>query len=97
MFILFAVVNLNDADGFIWVPVYVAVAVLPLFQKVDQKYLNIFGLILFGIGLMIAFGYLNSFMPQQIDDRMVRMWEHQREGLGLILGSMWLWFGRRLK
>ncbi|MGY8780341.1 MAG: transmembrane 220 family protein [Fidelibacterota bacterium] len=96
MFILFAMVNLNDADGFIWVPIYVAVAVLPLIQTVEQKYLNIFSLIIFGVGLLIALGFLNSFMPQQIDDRMVNIWEHQREGLGLILGSVWLWLGRRI-
>ena len=37
MFILFAVVNLNDPDGFIWTPIYVAVAVLPLIQIVEKK------------------------------------------------------------
>lgn len=96
MFILFAVVNLNDPDGFIWAPIYVAVVVLPLIKTVEQKYLNIFSLILFGVGLFIVLGFLNSFMPQQIDDRMVNMWEYQREGLGLILGSVWLWLGRRI-
>jgi energy-coupling factor transporter transmembrane protein EcfT len=96
MFVLFAVVNLNDPDGFIWTPIYVAVAVLPLIQTVKKKYLNIFSLILFGVGLFIVLGFLNSFMPQQIDDRMVNMWEYQREGLGLILGSVWLWLGRRI-
>ena len=35
-------------------------------------------------------------MPGQIDNRMVNMPEHQREGVGLILGSIWLWFSRLL-
>ena len=35
-------------------------------------------------------------MPGQIDNRMVNMSEHQREGVVLILGSIWLWFSRLL-
>jgi hypothetical protein len=97
IFILFAMVNLNDADGFVWVPIYIAVAVLPLIQKVDQSYLNQFAVVLFVVGALVATGILNNVMPQQVDDRMVNMWEHQREGLGLILASIWLWLGRRLK
>jgi hypothetical protein len=27
----------------------------------------------------------------------VNMWEYQREGVGLVLGAIWLWFGRKLK
>jgi hypothetical protein len=44
----------------------------------------------------VALGLLNSIMPWQADDRMGNMWEHQREGFGLILGAIWLWFGRKL-
>ena len=97
MFIAFAVVNLNDPDGWIWALIYVAVAVLTLSQKVNQKYLNQLALVLLVLGSLIASGILNPWMPQQEDDRMVNMWEHQREGLGIILGSAWLWLGRKLK
>ncbi|CUV10213.1 hypothetical protein MGWOODY_Mmi2159 [hydrothermal vent metagenome] len=48
------------------------------------------------LGSLIALGLLNTIMPSQVDGRMLNMWEHQREGLGLILGAMWLWFGRQL-
>jgi hypothetical protein len=53
-------------------------------------------LVLLVLGLLIASGILNPWMSQQEDDRMVNMWEHQREGLGLILGSLWIWFSRKL-
>ena len=96
MFVTFAAVNFNDPDGFIWVPIYVAVPLLPFLRKVDQIYLNQFAVVLFVLGALIATGILNNIMPQEVDVRMVSMWEHQREGLGLILGSIWLWIGRRL-
>ncbi|MDP6339296.1 MAG: transmembrane 220 family protein [Candidatus Marinimicrobia bacterium] len=96
IFLFFAVVNLNDPDGFIWTPIYVAVALLPILRKVDQSYVNQFAVILLVLGALIATGILNDVMPQQVDDRMVNMWEYQREGLGLILGSTWLWVSRKL-
>jgi len=97
IFCSFAVVNLNDPDGFIWVTVYLGVAFLPLLNKVASQYLKIVAVILALTGFLIAMGFLNSIMPWQVDDRMINMWENQREGLGLILGAVWLWFGRSLK
>jgi len=91
--------NINDPDGFIWVPVYVTVAFLPLasIEKVSVRLLKFSSLFLFIVGALVALGLLNSIMPWQADDRMGNLWEHQREGLGLILGAAWLWFGHRLK
>ena len=88
--------NINDPDGFIWVPTYIAVGILPLVQKAKQQYLNIFATLIFIIGSLIFFGFFNKLMPQQIDERMVNLWEYQREGIGLILGAIWLAFGSRL-
>jgi hypothetical protein len=98
IFCSFALVNLNDPDGFIWVPVYVTVAFLPLasIEKVSVRLLKFYSLFLFIVGALVALGLLNSTMPWQADDRMGNMWEHQREGFGLILGAIWLWFGRKL-
>jgi len=98
IFCFFAVVNLNDPDGFIWVPVYVTVAFLPLasIEKVSVRLLKFCSLFLFIVGALVALGLLNSIMPWQADDRMGNMWEHHREGFGLILGAIWLWFGRKL-
>jgi len=97
MFFVFAVVNLNDPDGWIWALIYIAVALSPIIKKVEQKYLNQLAVVLLVLGVLIASGILNQWMPRQADDRMVKMWEHQREGLGIILGSAWLWLARRLK
>ena len=97
MFFVFAVVNLNDPDGWIWALIYMAVALLPIIKKVGQKYLNQLAVVLLVLSVLIASGILNQWMPRQADDRMVKMWEHQREGLGIILGSAWLWLARRLK
>ena len=99
IFCSFALVNLNDPDGFIWVPVYVTVAFLPLIsiEKVSVRLLKFCSLFLFIVGTLMALGLLNSIMPWQADDRMGNLWEHQREGLGIILGAAWLCFGHRLK
>ncbi|MDG2266678.1 MAG: transmembrane 220 family protein [Candidatus Marinimicrobia bacterium] len=99
IFILFALMNINDPDGFIWVPVYVTVAFLPLtsIEKVSVRLLKFCSLFLFIVGTLMALGLLNSIMPWQADDRMGNLWEHQREGLGLILGAAWFCFGHRLK
>ena len=52
--------NINDPDGFIWVPTYIAVGILPLVQKAKQQYLNIFATLIFIIGSLIFFGFFNS-------------------------------------
>jgi hypothetical protein len=35
-------------------------------------------------------------MPQQYDDQMISLWEYQREGIGLILGALWVALGKKL-
>ncbi|HIC37600.1 MAG TPA: hypothetical protein EYO80_07960, partial [Candidatus Marinimicrobia bacterium] len=75
IFCSFALVNLNDPDGFIWVPVYVTVAFLPLasIEKVSVRLLKFCSLFLFIVGALVALGLLNSIMPWQADDRMGNM------------------------
>jgi len=67
IFCSFALVNLNDPDGFIWVPVYVTVAFLPLasIEKVSVGLLKFCSLFLFIVGALVALGLLNSIMPWQ--------------------------------
>ena len=95
-FICFAILNINDPDGLIWILVYIAIACLPWIKKANQKLLSISAILISLIGLFIIFGLLNSIMPKQFDDRMVNLWENQREGIGLILGAAWLALGRKL-
>jgi len=97
IFCSFAAVNLNDPDGFIWVPVYLAVAFLPFTKIGSEQTIKISAVVLLIIGILVTRGLMNTIMPWQLDNRMVNLWEHQREGLGLILGAAWLWFGHRLK
>jgi len=95
-FFSFAIVNINDPDGLIWILIYIAIACAPWIKKVDQKLLKISAILISIIGLLIIFGLWNSIMPKQFDNRMLNLWENQREGLGLILGAVWLAFGKKL-
>ena len=95
-FLSFAIVNINDPDGLIWIFAYILIACLPWIKKADQKLLKISALVVSIFGLSIFFGLLNAIMPSQFDDQMVLLWENQREGIGLILGGLWLAFGEKL-
>ena len=98
VFILFAYLNINDSDWFIWIPIYLCIGLLPFspVELVNNYYLKTVAVLVFILALLLIFGFLNTIMPAQIDNRMVNMSEHQREGVGLILGSIWLWFSRLL-
>ena len=99
VFIVFAMVNFDDPDWFIWVPTYIAIGLLPLLSTGIINYSHLKSVAIVGVilGIIVALGVLNTIMPRQMDNRMVNMWEYQREGVGLILGAIWLWFGRKLK
>ena len=98
VFILFAYFNINDSDWFIWIPIYLCIGLLPFspVELVNNYYLKTVAVLVFILALLLIFGFLNTIMPGQIDNRMVNMSEHKREGVGLILGSIWLWFSRLL-
>ena len=99
VFIVFAIVNFDDPDWFIWVPTYIAIGLLPLLPTgiINNSHLKIVAIVVLILGIIVALGFLNTIMPRQVDNRMVNMWEYQREGVGLVLGAIWLWFGRKLK
>ena len=99
VFIVFAVVNFDDPDWFIWGPTYIAIGLLPLLPVgiLINSHLKIIAIVILILGILVALGFLNTIMPRQMDNRMVNMWEYQREGVGLLLGAIWLWFGRKLK
>ncbi len=44
------------------------------------------------LGLFVFVEVLNDIMFEQFDDRMIGLWEHQREGIGLILAGISLIF-----
>ena len=98
MFIIFGLLNINDPDGSYWILLYFFIALIPFVSSkiISNNKLKIFSIIIFTLGILIGLGGLNSFMAQQVDGRMINMWEYQREGAGIILGSIWIWFSRRL-
>lgn len=40
------------------------------------------------LGLFVFVEVLNDIMFEQFDDRMIGLWGHQREGMGLILAGI---------
>ena len=97
-FIIFGLLNINDPDGIYWLIVYFFIALIPFFpkEKISNNKIKIFSSIILLLGILIGTGILNSIMLPQIDDKMINMLEHQREGAGIILGSIWIWFSRKL-
>lgn len=98
VFLTFGILNLNDPDGIFWVVSYFIIALIPFIAKdrISDKQLRIAAAIFFFIGFLIIVGIGNPIMPTQFDDQMANMWEHQREGVGLILGAVWIWFSRKI-
>ena len=90
--------NLNDPDGIFWVVSYFIIALIPFIKndRISDKQLRVVAAIFFIIGLLIIVGIGNPIMPTQFDNQMANMWEHQREGAGLILGAVWIWFSRKI-
>ena len=88
-FTLFAILNLNDPDWFIWVPVYGIIAALILVTNSNARKLKLMaGCFFIVLGLFVFAEVLNDIMFIQPDDRMIGLWEYQREGLGLILAGI---------
>ena len=61
LFILFAVLNINDPDWFLWVPTYLLVAVSTVaYQKrlINKKALNILIVYLLFIFVLAFFGFI---------------------------------------
>tara|TARA_B100001250_G_scaffold7126_1_gene6027 strand:+ start:4652 stop:4993 length:342 start_codon:yes stop_codon:yes gene_type:complete len=95
IFIFFGIVNFNDPDWFIWFPLYFFIALLPFTPINSTKIIYSCAVIILGLGLLTAFGYLDRFMLIQQDAKMANMIENQREGLGLVLGAFWIAFANK--
>ena len=89
VFTLFAILNLNDPDWFIWVPAYGIVAALILVTNSKARKLKLMtGCFFLVLGLFVFAEVFNDIMFIQLDNRMIGLWDHQREGLGLILAGI---------
>lgn len=97
LFILFAVLNINDPDWFLWVPTYLLVAVSTVaYQKrlINKKALNILIVYLLFIFVLAFFGFIEVL--DKNSDTMINMQEPNREAFGALLAMGWIyWISRR--
>ena len=81
--------NLNDPDWFIWIHPYGIIAILILVTNSKIRKLKLLaGCFFLVLGLFVYAAVFNDVMFTQPDERMVGPWEHQREGLGMILAGI---------
>ena len=97
LFILFAVLNINDPDWFLWVPTYFLVAASTVaYQKklINKKAVNILMVYLFFIFAFSFFGFIEAL--DKNTDIMLNIKEPNREALGVLLAMGWIyWTSRR--
>ena len=97
LFILFAALNINDPDWFLWVPTYLLVAVSTVaYQKrlINKKALNILIVYLLFIFVLAFFGFIEVL--DKNSDTMINMKEPNREAFGALLAMGWIyWISRR--
>ena len=97
LFILFAVLNINDPDLFLWVPTYFLGAVSTVaYQKklINKKALNILMVYLLFIFALSFFGFIQVL--DKNSDTMINMKEPNSEAFGSLLAICWIyWTSRR--
>jgi len=96
LFILFAILNINDPDWFLWVPTYFLVAAGTVaYQKklIDKKALNILMVCLLFVFAFSFFGFIEVL--DKNSDTMIRMKEPNREALGALLAIGWIYWTSR--
>ena len=96
LFILFAVLNINDPDWFLWVPTYFLVAASTVaYQKklIDKKALNILMVCLLFVFAFSFFGFIEVL--DKNSDTMINMKEPNREAFGALLAVSWIYWTSR--
>ena len=92
MFLLFALLQINDPDGYIWVILYLVPALLSL--GLLLKYHDTKTIYISTVYLLIAlYIYLNNN-----DSNLMNIFsEHTNESLGLVLCAVWIYILPTLK
>ena len=96
VFVLFAVLNINDPDWFIWVPTYfLVVASTAAYRenKIKKKTINKVLLYLLFIFIISFFGFVEVF--DDSSDTMVNMKESKREAVGALIAMAWVFWASR--
>ena len=95
-FILFAVLNINDPDWFLWLPTYllvVATTIAHRKNKVSKRVVNLLMAYLFFIFIISFFGFVEIL--DKSSDKMVNMDEPKREALGALMAMAWVFWTSR--
>jgi len=96
LFILFAILNINDPDWFLWVPTYFLVAASTVaYQKklINKKAMNILTAYLLLVFALSFFGYIEVL--DKNSDTMINMTEPNREAFGALLAAGWVYWTSR--
>ena len=97
LFILFAVLNINDPDWFLWVPTYLLVAAGSVsYEKklINKKGMNVLLFFLLFVFVFSFFGFVETL--DQSSDTMINISEPNREAVGVLMGASWIfWTSRR--
>ena len=96
VFVLFAVLNINDPDWFIWVPTYfLVVASTAAYRenKIKKETINKVLLYLLFVFIISFFGFVEVF--DDSSDTMVNMKEPKREAVGALIAMAWVFWASR--
>ena len=96
VFVLFAVLNINDPDWFIWVPTYfLVVASTAAYRenKIKKKTIDKVLLYLLFVFIISFFGFVEVF--DDSSDTMVNMKEPKREAVGALIAMAWVFWASR--
>ena len=96
LFILFAILNINDPDWFLWVPTYFLVAASTVaYQKkqINKNAMNILMVYLLFIFAFSFFGFIEVL--DKNSDIMINMTEPNREAFGALLAMGWIYWTSR--
>ena len=96
LFILFAILNINDPDWFLWVPTYFLVAASTGAYKkklINKKAVNVLMVYLLFVFALSFFGYIEIL--DKNSDTMINMTEPNREAFGALLAVGWIYWTSR--
>ena len=93
---LFAVLNINDPDWFLWVPTYFLVAASAVaYQKklINKKAVNILMVYLLFVFALSFFGFIEVL--DKNSDTMINLKEPKREAVGVLIAMAWVFWTSR--
>ena len=91
IFVLFAVLNINDPDWFLWLPTYLLVVATTIAyrkNKVSKKAVNLLMAYLLFIFIISFFGFIEVL--DKSSDKMANMDETKREAVGALIAMAWV-------